>query len=158
MTRFVNYFAHFTFLLTLIFMDQLSKAVAVSTLTFGRDVVLLPFFNFRLEYNSGCAFSLFSLRNSRGNNWFLIGAGLVIVVLFIVVAVTRIWNKQSAFSEVILLSGGLGNLLDRIFTGAVIDFMDLHWEGYHWPTFNIADVYVLLGVILLARRILYESF
>jgi signal peptidase II len=130
-------------------LDQGSKLLADARLVFYEPVPLLPFFNLRLAYNTGAAFSF--LGNAGGwQRWFFAGIS-VLVVGVLVVWMRRLkpeqWQLSLAFA--LIIGGALGNLIDRLVYGHVIDFIDVYYKTWHWPTFNIADSAITLGAGLL---------
>ncbi len=130
-------------------LDQGSKLLADARLVFHEPVPLLPFFNLRLAYNTGAAFSF--LGNAGGwQRWFFAGIS-VLVVGVLVVWMRRLkpeqWQLSLAFA--LIIGGALGNLIDRLVYGHVIDFIDVYYKTWHWPTFNIADSAITLGAGLL---------
>ena len=130
-------------------LDQISKLLADARLVFHEPVVLLPFFNLRLAYNTGAAFSF--LGNAGGwQRWFF-ARNSVLVVSVLVVWMRRLkpeqWPLSLAFA--LIIGGAIGNLVDRLLYGHVIDFLDVYYGTWHWPTFNIADSAITLGAGLL---------
>lgn len=135
--------------LLVIILDQLSKILADQFLQYHQPVEIIPMFNFTLMYNKGAAFSF--LANAGGwQRWFfLILTSAVSIFLFL-------WLKKLKPQQVILytalsliLGGAIGNLIDRAIYGHVIDFLDVYYQQYHWPAFNIADSAIFVGAILL---------
>jgi signal peptidase II len=129
-------------------LDQVTKYWIHETLAFGRVVEVLPFFNLVLVYNPGAAFSLLSDQAGWQKNLFIaiasIASGWVIYLL------TRYSHKRLfSLALALILGGALGNLIDRVLFGAVIDFIDVHAAGYHWPAFNVADSAITCGAVLL---------
>jgi signal peptidase II len=106
------------------------------------------FFNLELTYNKGAAFS-FLADASGWQHQFLTAVG-VVASLFIVYLLAR-HGTQKLFSAALalILGGALGNVIDRIAYGHVIDFLDFHWRGWHWPAFNLADSAIVCGAGLL---------
>ncbi len=135
-------------------LDLWTKHLASTQLDLYRAEPVTAWFNLRLAHNSGAAFSFLS--DAGGwQRWFLSGAAVVIMGILLV------WLKKLPANARLLpvaislvLSGALGNLVDRIRYGYVIDFIDLHVNGFHWPAFNLADSAIVLGVVL----ILIEGF
>jgi signal peptidase II len=130
-------------------LDQGSKLLAESRLVFHEPVGLLPFFNLRLAYNTGAAFSF--LGNAGGwQRWFFAGIS-VLVISVLVVWMRRLkpeqWQLSVAFA--LIIGGALGNLIDRLVYGHVIDFIDVYYKTWHWPTFNVADSAITVGAGLL---------
>lgn len=128
-----------------VLLDQATKYLADTYLSYGQPVYVLPFFNITLHYNTGAAFSFLS--NAGGwQRWFfvVISSG---VSLALIVWIGLIKNQQRllSFALLMILAGAVGNLIDRVLWGYVVDFVSLHWNGYYFPTFNVADACITLG-------------
>ncbi|RLA36241.1 MAG: signal peptidase II [Gammaproteobacteria bacterium] len=139
----------FALVLLVLALDQATKLWAASALDYGMPVALLPFFNLTLVHNPGAAFSFLADAGGWQRLFFI---GLSTVVSLVLAA--WIWRlprtaRLLGIALVLVLSGALGNLVDRVAYGYVIDFIDLHAGGWHWPAFNIADSAITCGVILL---------
>lgn len=138
-------------LLTLaaIVLDQVTKLWALADLTLYRPHQVLPFFNFTLAYNQGAAFS-FLAAEGGWQRWFL---ALLAVVVSIVILVWLLRLKPGETLQAaglsLVLGGAIGNLIDRLAYGYVVDFLDFHWQFNHFPAFNLADSAITLGAILL---------
>jgi signal peptidase II len=134
---------------TVVIFDQLTKWLAEALLVPYQPVPVIPMFNLTLAYNTGAAFSFLS--DAGGwQRWFFIGLTLVvIIVLFSWLWKMRAEEKLHAVSISLILGGAIGNLIDRVLLGHVIDFLDVYYDQYHWPIFNIADSAITVGVILL---------
>ena len=128
--------------------DQLAKLAAVQHLAAGKSVAVTPFFNLALVYNTGAAFSILS--DAAG--W---QRGLFIAIALIasawIVYLLRKHPRERLFALALslVLAGAIGNVIDRIRIGRVIDFLDFHAFGYHWPAFNVADSAITCGAVLL---------
>lgn len=137
----------YLFAFVLLCLDQWSKYWVVNHLTFGQAVpVLEPFLFYRYVTNEGAAFSILT-----GQKWLLsaIAGGVSLWILFYA---SRLKQRQPLhlLSLAAILAGALGNLIDRLRFGHVIDFVDLHYKGGNiWPIFNVADMCINLGVALL---------
>lgn len=128
--------------------DQLSKLAAVKYLLRG-SVELAPFLNLSLVFNSGAAFGFLSGASGWQNMLFV---GIAIVVsFFIIVMVKRLGvnDTQVLIGLMMILGGAAGNLIDRLRQGYVVDFIDFHYQNWHWPAFNIADSSITIGAVLL---------
>lgn len=128
--------------------DQASKIWAESALVFGERVELLSWFNLALAYNRGAAFSF--LADAGGwQRFFFLGIGLVAVIV-IVAWLRRLQTHEriTAAGLALILGGAVGNIIDRALYGHVVDFIDWHYGGWHWPAFNIADSAITLGAVL----------
>ena len=130
-------------------LDQCTKLLADAMLSMHQSVVLLPFLALRKAYNYGAAFSF--LGDASGwQRWFFIV--LALVVIGILVAWLRRLppgNTVARMALVLILGGAAGNVIDRLVYGYVIDFIDVFYGSWHWPTFNIADSAISVGVFLL---------
>lgn len=126
-------------------LDQVTKFWALESLwpPYSDGIALLPILNLRLGFNTGISFGLFS--ESAAQAVWLLVALKGIIVLFLTVWLLRTTNAVEAMSLAAIIGGALGNTADRIRHGAVVDFLDLHVSGWHWPTFNIADVAIVCG-------------
>tara|TARA_Y100001960_G_scaffold85312_1_gene91176 strand:- start:271 stop:756 length:486 start_codon:yes stop_codon:yes gene_type:complete len=141
----------FTRILTIILLvgiDQISKLLISSRLSLGESINLNPFLDFTLLHNSGIAFSFFS---SGGDitRWFLV----VVVALILSYIFFLIFKKNSlhyleATSLVLIFSGGLGNLIDRVLLGYVVDFIHVYYNSHSFYVFNLADSFISLGIIV----------
>lgn len=133
--------------LLVVVLDQVTKQWAEAVLPHGQ-IEVLSWFNFTLAYNRGAAFS-FLAEAGGWQRYFFLGIGLVAVVI-IVAWLRRLQAGavQNAIGLSLILGGAVGNLYDRAMYGHVIDFIDWHYAGWHWPAFNIADSAILLGAVL----------
>lgn len=133
--------------------DGASKAWAQWVLEGTFALEIAPFLRLRLGYNSGIAFSLFAG----------LGAGTYISILTSLLIAGLVWMAAQAqqdlerFGLALMIGGALGNLSDRLREGLVTDFIDLHAGGWHFPTFNLADVAITLGVLLLLAQPLRDA-
>lgn len=133
----------------LIVVDQLSKYLADSQLVYGQPNALLPVLDITLHYNPGAAFSFLS--DAGGwQRWFFTAIA-VLVSGYLLVWLMRLTPSQRLLSAALslVLSGAIGNLVDRLLHGHVIDFISVHWGSAYFPTFNIADSAITVGAILL---------
>tara|TARA_B110000285_G_scaffold164760_1_gene184027 strand:- start:684 stop:1145 length:462 start_codon:yes stop_codon:yes gene_type:complete len=129
--------------------DQVSKWLMVSWLSLYETVVVMPYFNLTMAHNEGAAFSFLS-EAGGWQRWLFIGLALVIsIVLLVWLAKLKPTEKLEAISLSLILGGAIGNVIDRISYGYVIDFIDLYIGHNHWPVFNIADSAICIGAILL---------
>ena len=135
--------------LAVVVLDQYSKVLVNSALELYQSIDLIPSFALRKVYNSGAAFSFLS-DASGWQRWFFIGLA-VLVVIVLTVWLARLPRNQTrmALALSLVLGGAVGNLIDRVFYGYVIDFIDVYYASWHWPTFNIADSAITIGAALL---------
>lgn len=135
--------------LLVIVLDQLSKLWVLSALDSYQVIELLPVFNLTLVFNEGAAFSF--LHDAGGwQRWLFIGLALLVsVVLVVWLARLPRHERLEAWALSLVIGGALGNVIDRIRIGRVVDFLDFHWGGAHWPAFNLADSAITCGVVLL---------
>ena len=135
-------------------LDQVTKLFAIKLLPLHYEIAIMPGLNFTLAFNKGAAFGL--LANSAGwQTAFFITLALFVVVMLIM------WLKKlqaqdflEAIALTCILGGALGNLLDRIRLRVVIDFIDVYYKDWHWYTFNIADIAICVGTLLLAITVI----
>lgn len=130
-------------------LDQLTKQLANSLLSYEQPLHVLPSLNLTLVYNTGAAFSFLS--NASGwQRWFFIALGLLAVVVMVVwLSRLSVRDRLGGVAVSLILGGALGNVIDRIWHGRVIDFIDVYYGQWHWPAFNVADSAITVGVVLL---------
>ena len=109
-----------------------------------RVIAIAPFFNTVLVYNRGTSFGLFE----GGGQWLLLAVAAAIVAILLV-WLTRTRRRGLALALGLVIGGALGNAIDRLARGAVVDFLDFHWGELHWPAFNLADSAITIGVVLM---------
>ena len=131
----------------LIALDQLSKFVITRMLVSG-GIEVTPFFNLVLVHNRGAAFSFLSSASGWQRDLFI---GIAVIASVWVVALLRKYPRQTlfCFALSLILGGAIGNVIDRILIGAVVDFLDFHAAGWHFPAFNVADSGITCGALLL---------
>ena len=134
-------------------LDQLSKWwILTEIMDPPRLVPVTPFFNVTLGFNRGVSFGLLAV-GSPFTPWLLSGLALAVMIGF------GVWlaknpQPRNGLAAGLVGGGALGNVVDRLRQGAVMDFLDFHWASYHWPAFNIADTLIFLGgaILLLGSR------
>jgi signal peptidase II len=144
---------------TVLVLDQLTKWWIRQTLRPGDAIrVLDSCFNIVHARNPGGAFS-FLAGASEGfrSVFFLIASIVAIGVLFHILRTTPAGKRLLIFALAGLLGGALGNLIDRVRLGHVTDFLDVYWNGYHWPAFNVADSFITVGLCILVMHVLFGS-
>jgi len=128
--------------------DQVSKAMVLSRFALGERREVNGFFNMVLVYNKGAAFSFLS----DAPGWqtpLLIAFALVAIAIVGTLLVRSPGRRLLCTGFALILGGALGNLIDRLRYGQVVDFLDFHAGGWHWPAFNVADSAITLGAVLL---------
>ena len=138
---------------TVIALDQITKWIVLSNMKFGDTIYVAPFWNWVLTYNPGAAFSI--LADQPGwQRWFFTVLALG-VSAWIVLMLRRHWNETLlSISLSLILGGALGNVIDRVRFGAVVDFIQWHAAGFYWPAFNVADSAICVGAALM----IWEQF
>ncbi len=131
-----------------ILLDQLSKWVALGALRPGETRYVAPFWNWVLTFNPGAAFSFLS--DAGGwQRWFFTVVSLAVSGWIVTLLRQHSSEFRLSLALTMVLGGALGNVIDRIRFGAVVDFIQWHAAGYYWPAFNVADSAITLGAILL---------
>lgn len=133
---------------SIVVLDQATKLIVTHYLSEHKTVAVTPFFNLVLAYNPGAAFSFLSSA-SGWQRWLFIAIALIAAVW--IVSLLRRYQRLRLFAAALslVLAGAVGNVVDRVLIGAVIDFLDIHAFGYHWPAFNVADTAITCGALLL---------
>lgn len=137
-----------------ILLDQITKAWVLAGFGVGESLVVTPFFNLVLFFNPGASFSF--LADAGGwQRWFFIALAVAISAWLLLMLRRHAQERLMPTALALILGGALGNLIDRIRFGAVADFLDFHWAGWHFPAFNVADSCITVGVVLM---VWYEFF
>ena len=139
---------NFLLVLLIFSIDRISKIYILSLVELGGlvDIYLTSFLNFYLVWNKGIAFGLFSFDKSIIYNLITI---IIIIITIIILLMIINANKYNRFFLILIMGGSLGNLFDRIYYSAVPDFIDFHINNFHWFIFNVADIFITIGVICL---------
>ncbi len=140
--------------LGVILLDHLTKWLATAYLSYGEPVALLPVFDLTLLHNTGAAFSFLASAGGWQRWFFAIVALGVSIYLVLWLKRTPLSQRWLAVSLALILGGALGNLIDRVLFGYVVDFISLHWQQYYYPAFNIADSAITVGAVMLV----WDSF
>ena len=151
-----NFFIN-SFIIVLIFLlDRISKIYVINLdkKFLGSEIFSSKFLNISLIWNEGIAFGLFSFNNKDTYNNFTILIFLIILGIFFLMLKSKGLEK---YSLLMILGGALGNVFDRIFTNAVPDFIDFHIGNFHWFIFNIADIFITLGVVFMIILELFKN-
>jgi signal peptidase II len=140
----------------IIVFDQLSKWAVLRTFSLGESLELTSFFNLVLVYNRGAAFSFLS--DAGGwQKWFFIVLALGVSVWIFTMLRREPHKRLQSLALSLIMGGALGNVIDRVLYGAVVDFLDFHWAGAHWPAFNVADSAITVGAVLLIIEQLFAG-
>lgn len=127
--------------------DQLTKLTISTTFQYAEFKYITSFFNLVLVYNEGAAFSF--LANSTGwQRYFFTLLGLVVAVFIVYLLKKNTEKKRFCTALSLILGGAVGNVIDRVVHGHVIDFLDFHLNNAHWPAFNVADSAICVGAVL----------
>lgn len=135
-------------------LDQLSKIWIDSNMSLYQSISVLPGFNITYVHNYGAAFSLLSEAGGWQRWFFAVLAATISIGIIVWIKKLQQHETLSAISLSLILGGAIGNLVDRVMYGYVIDFFDVYYQTWHWPVFNIADSAITVGVVVM----LYESF
>ena len=141
-------FIYIALVLLVFALDRISKSIILNILddTGKVDIYVNSFFSLFLVWNKGIGFGLFSFDKSSIYN----GISLIILIInFIIIYLIYIEKTPKTYFLAIILGGSIGNLFDRYYYTAVPDFIDLNYNGYHWFIFNVADIFITLGIICL---------
>ena len=130
-------------------LDQLTKQLVVNAFDLYESMNVLPFFDLRYVQNPGAAFSFLADQDGWQRWFFTIIAAIASVVFLVWLAKTPKSNVLLSIALAFMLSGAMGNLIDRALFGYVIDFLDFHVAGKHWPAFNVADSAIFIGAALM---------
>lgn len=130
-------------------LDQLSKQIVSTNFYLGESREITSFFSWTYLQNSGAAFS-FLANSGDTSRYILLGISVVASLGLVVwIQLTSPLLRQRLLGQSIFLAGALGNLIDRALFSHVIDFIDLHYAGFYWPVFNLADSFIFVGVVIL---------
>lgn len=129
----------------IVILDQTSKCMALHYLS-NAPLVIVPVLQFTLAFNTGAAFSFLS-HAGGWQNLFFISFSVLIIASLVVLLLRK--QPYSSLAIACMIGGALGNLVDRVHYGYVIDFIDAHIGIYHWPVFNVADAFITLGAVFM---------
>ena len=134
--------------LILFIADQFTKVLILGYYQLGDSTVVTGFFNVVRVHNTGAAFSF--LAGAGGwQRWFFTGIGVAAAAVILWLLKSHAGQKLFAFAMACILGGAVGNVIDRLLYGYVVDFLDFHWRGWHFPAFNVADSAITLGATCL---------
>ena len=134
--------------LLIILLDQFSKTLILGHFQLGDSREVFSFFNVVRVHNHGAAFSMLATAGGW-QRWFFVGLGAVATIF--ITWMLRRHGQQTLFASALtlILGGAIGNVVDRLLHGYVVDFIQVHWGGWYFPSFNVADCAITLGAILL---------
>ena len=149
-----NNFINFFFILLIFLLDRISKiyVIDLDKKSFGSEIFSSKFLNISLIWNEGIAFGLLSFNERIFYNILTL---IILIIILIIYLMFLKSNGLKKYSLLMILGGALGNVFDRIFAQAVPDFIDFHVGNFHWFIFNVADIFITIGVIFM---ILIELF
>jgi len=128
--------------------DQFTKILILGHYQLGDSTMVTSFFNVVRVHNAGAAFSFLS-DASGWQRWLFIGIGAVAMVLIVWMLRSNPTQRLFSAALTLILGGAMGNVLDRLLYGYVVDFIDVHWAGWHFPAFNVADSAISMGAAAL---------
>lgn len=129
--------------------DQITKIWVNAALDYREVIPVIPFFNITLAYNPGAAFSFLADQPGWQRWFFSILATVVSVMLIVWIKKLPPQERSLGYPLGLILGGAVGNLIDRLAYGHVIDFLDVYYDMHHWPAFNIADSAICIGAVLM---------
>ena len=143
-----NFFINLTIILSIFLLDRLAKlyVIYLDKINTSSEIFLSKFLNIYLIWNDGIAFGLLSFE--KDNLYNILTALIIIIILFLFFLITRSTGLKK-YSLTMIIGGALGNVFDRIYYKAVPDFIDFHVDNFHWFIFNIADIFITIGVFLM---------
>jgi signal peptidase II len=136
----------------IIFFDQLTKILVIKNFQLYESLSILPFFNLTFVVNYGFAFGFL---NNPSLNQIIVILVIFSIISYFLYLLIKTQDHFFRISLILVLSGAVGNFIDRILHGFVIDFIDVYFGSYHWPAFNLADSSITLGFILIMFNILF---
>ena len=145
----MKYKGYYLLFLVLVLLDQFSKQIFISSFDVGQSIIINPYLSWTYLQNTGAAFSILADGGGIQKAFLLSVSVLASVIIFLWIQKTSEYQRQKLFGQFLLLSGAVGNLIDRAQYGYVVDFIDMHVNGFYWPVFNLADSFIFIGVLLL---------
>ena len=141
----------FFIVIFIIFLDQVSKRIVVENIEiFASNIVISKYFNLVYVENKGVSFGMFSEHDKS----FYFGILSMLVSAYIIYLLTKSNDLVESLSLSLILGGAVGNGVDRLYYGYVVDFIDLHLNNLHWPAFNFADTFISFGAIMFVFSII----
>jgi len=142
----------FFFILTLILFDLLSKYLIYHNIGLNNFFPLTLYLDLAHIHNFGISFGLFS---GHISSWLIIIIALLATSLIFYLMI-RAKNNMEKFALTMIIAGALGNIVDRLINGYVIDFIYFHYNNFYWPAFNFADIYISIGIFIILLQILKD--
>ena len=133
--------------LVVVLLDQVTKITMSKLLLYGQSETITTYFNLVMVYNKGAAFSFLS-DQPGWQRYFFTGVSVIASVFILWMLKRNPEQRLFCWALALILGGAIGNLIDRVAYGHVIDFLDFHVRGWHWPAFNVADSAITVGAIL----------
>ena len=143
-----NFFINLSFILLIFLFDRISKiyVIYLDNKLFGSEIFSSNFLNIYLIWNEGIAFGLFSFNEKIFYNILTIIILIIILIIFFMTIKSFVFKK---YSLLMILGGALGNVFDRLYYKAVPDFIDFHIGNFHWFIFNVADIFITIGILFM---------
>ena len=143
-----KYYLNFFFVLIVFGIDRVSKFLVIKFAGINNqlNINVTQFLDINLIWNEGIAFGLFSFNQNIYYNLLTIFIFLIILVIIYLMSKSQGWEK---FGYLLIVGGSLGNIFDRVYYSAVPDFIDIYFNNFHWFIFNVADIFITMGVIIL---------
>ena len=141
-------FFYFCIIITIFLVDRISKLwmISLSNSVDTPKIELLPFINLHLIWNKGIAFGLFSFSEKSNYNLLTV---LILIIIFVVFWMIIRTKGLEKYGFLMVFGGSLGNVYDRLFYSSVPDFIDIYYKNFHWFVFNVADIFITVGVLML---------
>ena len=143
-----NFIINLSLILLIFLLDRISKiyVIFLDKKFLGSEIFSSKFLNIQLFWNEGIAFGLFSLKQGKLYNFLTI---IIMILIILILYLAFKSNGIKKYSLLLIFGGAIGNLYDRIFYNAVPDFIDFHIGNFHWFIFNVADIFITIGVIFM---------
>lgn len=155
MSKTSSFILYLLLISTIITLDQITKSWAIANLSGKNDLILTNWCNLSLITNRGISWGVLNFQSNIGF-FTLTTLILCLILAFAFYTIIQHLNRMPIYFESLVLGGAISNIIDRITQGYVIDFIDLHLGAWHWPTFNIADVFVVIGIIGIFLKSMYK--
>ena len=142
----------------IVVIDQITKYIASTSLEMYQPIAVMPMFNWTLMHNTGAAFSFLADAGGWQRWFFAVIAVVVSVVIVLWIKRLEQHEKWQAIALALILGGAIGNVIDRISLGYVVDFIQIYYQQWFWPAFNIADSAISIGVVMIIIDSVREYF